>query len=492
MRSPLSLFSSPARGIAGRLAGLGAAGFAAVLVIVPMAHAETPAAPSTDTGTPPPTGPATPSDSPTTGTGTSTGTAATSEPAAVPTDASSDPAPSPTGPGAPTKAATAKTGAKIKPAVVTPDVAVGPNYGAQKVFIGVQTKSGGYYPPGVSTAGSVIELLDETVPGVVPASSGTTTCTTVAQGTGPGSSCFPGFFGGYTLAPGHRLTLRQIAPPQPGMLIDPAPQAVEPCVFPVPALNIAKPQIAPAAVPTCSGSPNFVSVNFIDPGLPPVAVNDASAVQTGSSVNIPVLSNDQTSGAPTTISAVSTPAHGHAVIIGGHIHYTSNLGFFGADVFTYTITTPNGSATATVSLTVTAPPIAVDDSASTVGGTDTAGNPVTVHVLANDKAQGGTLALRAAGAAAHGSVAISGAAIIYTPAAGFAGADRFTYTITNGHGTSTATVTVTVTAPLVVATAGSSLANTGTPSEQLLSTGSILLITGAGLLLVGRRRRGIA
>ena len=44
---------------------------------------------------------------------------------------------------------------------------------------------------------------------------------------------------------------------------------------------------------------------------------------------------------------------------------------------------------------------------------------------------------------------ISNNMVIYTPAAGVAGTDRFTYTINDGRGgTATATVTVTITAPI--------------------------------------------
>jgi hypothetical protein len=148
--------------------------------------------------------------------------------------------------------------------------------------------------------------------------------------------------------------------------------------------TFARHQAVSAADPICP--PDGTNVTFVDRGLPPIAVNDVSTVQTGGPVQLHVLPNDTTNGVPTTISAVSTPAHGTAVRVGTHITYKPNAGFFGVDAFTYTITTANGSSTATVSITVTAPPTAVDDAASTLGGTDSAGRPVTVAVLANDKA----------------------------------------------------------------------------------------------------------
>jgi hypothetical protein len=507
MRSPLLLPSSPARSITARLVRFGAAGFAAALVAAPMAHGDDAPTPlSTDTGTPPadpgtptdattPTDAATPTDTGTpSDTTTPTDSTTNSEPTtpADPTTGSA-PAPSPTGSAPRAKAGTAKSRAKVTRVAVTPAV-VG-DYGLRKINIGVQTDAGTYYyPPGTTTVGSTMEIV-ETSSLLPPAPPKTTLCTTVADSPDPadtGSHCE--FFGGpfgYVADPGGTVVVRQIAPPQPGMIIDPLPQTVPACVNPVAVVaDVAAPQAVPAAEgPPCPLFPfEGTSLTFTDPGIPPNAVDDVSSVASGGSVQVQVLSNDETAGAPTTISAVSTPPHGTAVLSGTHITYTPAAGFFGVEAFTYTITTPNGSSTATVSITVTAPPIAVDDAASTLGGTDAAGQPVSVAVLANDKAQGGALSITAVGAAAHGTATVNGASIVYTPSAGFSGTDTFTYTITNGHGSSTASVTITVTAPLVV----DGLANTGAPSEQLLGAASLLILSGGGLALAGRRRRSNA
>nr|WP_256368363.1 Ig-like domain-containing protein [Mangrovicoccus sp. HB161399] len=98
------------------------------------------------------------------------------------------------------------------------------------------------------------------------------------------------------------------------------------------------------------------------------------------------------------------------------------------------------------------PPLAVDDSASTVMGTE-----VVIDVLANDQAtEGDAFAITAVGAPGNGTAEIdtndpsdpADDLIRYIPAVGFVGTDSFTYSITDDDGTSTATVSVTVDYPV--------------------------------------------
>jgi hypothetical protein len=125
--------------------------------------------------------------------------------------------------------------------------------------------------------------------------------------------------------------------------------------------------------------------------------------------------------------------------------YTPAPGFSGSDSFGYTVSDGQGGfATATVGVTVTAsnhPPVAANDSAITNQAV-----PVTVLVLANDSdADGDALAVSAVGPAAHGSTAIGGGGVVYTPAAGYYGSDSFAYTVSDGQGGfATATVSVQV------------------------------------------------
>jgi hypothetical protein len=87
---------------------------------------------------------------------------------------------------------------------------------------------------------------------------------------------------------------------------------------------------------------------------PPVAVNDTATATADGAVTIDVLANDtDPDGDLLTLTIVTPPANGTAVVDNGQIIYTPNAGFVGSDSFTYSITDgKGGSAIATVSLTV--------------------------------------------------------------------------------------------------------------------------------------------
>jgi ELWxxDGT repeat protein len=92
------------------------------------------------------------------------------------------------------------------------------------------------------------------------------------------------------------------------------------------------------------------------------------------------------------------------------------------------------------------PPAAVADSANAANG-----QAVTVNVLSNDADSDGSLdtaSVHIAQAPAHGTAAVVANGVTYTPTAGYAGTDTFTYTVADNQGntSSAATVTLTVTA----------------------------------------------
>ncbi|RDL48592.1 hypothetical protein BLJAPNOD_04869 [Ensifer sp. M14] len=113
--------------------------------------------------------------------------------------------------------------------------------------------------------------------------------------------------------------------------------------------------------------------------------------------------------------------------------------------YTFTVTATdanNATGTAAYSIAIAVEAPTAGNVSATVAANSTA-NPVTLDL-------GGGIAdtLAIGTQPTHGTAAVSGLAITYTPTPGYSGSDSFTYTATNATGTSTAaTVTITVTAP---------------------------------------------
>lgn len=191
-----------------------------------------------------------------------------------------------------------------------------------------------------------------------------------------------------------------------------------------------------------------VTVTVVVVNLPPVAEDDSAVTAEATAVNIDVLANDTDDGDQLTVSIVTGPANGSAVVAADNsISYEPEPGFSGTDSFVYEL--DDGSATdlATVSITVTAvvvnqAPDAVDDTATT--DQDQA---VSIPVLANDSDPDGVvIAIDTITTPLNGVVVADSAGVLtYTPDTGFSGEDSFSYSITDSDGaTASATVTVTV------------------------------------------------
>jgi hypothetical protein len=198
-----------------------------------------------------------------------------------------------------------------------------------------------------------------------------------------------------------------------------------------------------------------INVTFVD--YPPVAKNDSAQTNPGTPVAINVLANDTDQNndiAPGTVSIGSGPSNGTAVVntSTGVVTYTPNAGFSGNDSFTYTVATTHGAVSnvATVSIHVHEPPIANNDTATTLEET-----PVTIDVLANDTDPSGATILPSSVTVttqpAHGSVSVdpSTGNVLYTPAFNYFGTDTFQYTIADSNGVTSKPGTVTITITFV-------------------------------------------
>ncbi len=145
--------------------------------------------------------------------------------------------------------------------------------------------------------------------------------------------------------------------------------------------------------------------------------------------------------------AVGTPNYGGTAILSGttHILYTPATGYYGSEVFTYTVADSGGlTASATVTVDVggaNSAPVVVDDTASTLE--DVA---VDIPVLANDHDPDlQTLSIVSVGTPISGSASIAGNVVHYAPATDLYGLDHFDYAVSDGWLTVTGRITVTVT-----------------------------------------------
>ncbi|MBI3350153.1 MAG: tandem-95 repeat protein, partial [Burkholderiales bacterium] len=170
----------------------------------------------------------------------------------------------------------------------------------------------------------------------------------------------------------------------------------------------------------------------------PVASDDTATTPQGQAIALDVLANDHDAdGNALTASIASGPAHGTVTVAAdGRLVYTPDVGYVGSDSFTYVANDGQAaSAPATVTIAVTAQPpanqapVAVDDTVTT-----TQGQPVRFDVRANDSdAEGSVLQVTLLAAPAHGSVVLQpDGTLVYTPAAGYAGSDSFSYQVSDG------------------------------------------------------------
>jgi hypothetical protein len=213
----------------------------------------------------------------------------------------------------------------------------------------------------------------------------------------------------------------------------------------------------------------------------PDAADDAASVAEDSGANlIDVLANDSDANGDTlTVTAVTQGAHGSVANNGTSVSYTPAANYFGPDSFTYTIDDGNGeSDTATVTVTVTNvndPPVAAGE--NYVIDQDTVLNVAAPGLLANDSDIDGdtlTAVSYSGGVTTHGVVAgNANGGFSYTPNAGYAGSDSFTYRVNDGT-VSSAPVTVNITIndtqpPAITASLATSLL--WPPNHDLVNVG---------------------
>ncbi|WP_382309646.1 cell wall-binding repeat-containing protein [Herbiconiux sp. UC225_62] len=185
-----------------------------------------------------------------------------------------------------------------------------------------------------------------------------------------------------------------------------------------------------------TAAPSLASVPSARAAVPPVAVDDAFTTAQSAPLIEEIRANDSLGGEDLSWTVITYPKHGQ--LTGGRadnkLIYTPDRGFAGADSMQYCLATLHGFAclsnTATVTITVLAG-IPVDDHFAVAAMT-----PLQLKradVLANDVNADHLTWSALVEAPKHGTLTKSSLpeAVIYTPAAGFAGTDSFKYCLTS-------------------------------------------------------------
>ncbi|MBS0308599.1 MAG: autotransporter domain-containing protein, partial [Proteobacteria bacterium] len=177
------------------------------------------------------------------------------------------------------------------------------------------------------------------------------------------------------------------------------------------------------------GGPSAAAVVTITVANPP------PPVASNTSVNVPYNTakvidlTAKVTGVSSSIAIASPPGHGTALVAGYTVNFTPTAGYTGPDSFTYTVTGPGGtSAPATVSVTV--------DTLAPTGAAVTMTVPLNTATTLDlaPHITGSSISGVSIGTnPAHGTVAVNGTRVIFTPANNYFGADSFTY-IAYGNG----------------------------------------------------------
>ena len=201
---------------------------------------------------------------------------------------------------------------------------------------------------------------------------------------------------------------------------------------------------------TVDSAPATVSISVSPVNDPPVAVDDAYAVDEDTSLDVTspgVLANDSdVDGDALTAILVSGSTNGALTLNSdGSFSYTPALNYNGPDSFTYKAndgTADSGVATVTIAVTaVNDPPVADAQSVSTKQDT-----PVAITLTASD-VDADPLSFNMLLGPSHGTLSGSAPNLTYTPNPGFNGTDSFTFNAHDGTVDSNiATVSITISA----------------------------------------------
>lgn len=213
---------------------------------------------------------------------------------------------------------------------------------------------------------------------------------------------------------------------------------------------------------------------------PPTAQADAFAAGFATSIDIQastLLMNDtDIENGTLSVTGVSPGTHGSVTLSAGKVTFTPENGFTGAATFSYQVSDGEMTSNGNVSVTVGAnnAPVAVNDTVAAVE--DTAKTVTVMSLLANDTdADMQTLSISEVGGATHGTVALQGTNITFTPDPNYNGAASFTYRVSDGGSAATGTVMLTIAAVNDAPTVVNDTGFTATEDAMLVLTAAQLL-----------------
>jgi len=184
------------------------------------------------------------------------------------------------------------------------------------------------------------------------------------------------------------------------------------------------------------------TVNAALPGAPTIGTATAGNAQATVTFTAPASNGGS---AITGYTVISSPG---GITATGSSSPITVTGLTNGVAYTFTVTATNAAGTGAASATsnaVTALQAPNANNSSTTVAANSSANPITLNIT-----DGTASSVAIASAASHGTAIASGTSISYTPTAGYAGIDSFTYTATNATGTSSAaTVSITVSAPIL-------------------------------------------
>ncbi|MFY7651945.1 MAG: CshA/CshB family fibrillar adhesin-related protein, partial [Chitinophagaceae bacterium] len=177
----------------------------------------------------------------------------------------------------------------------------------------------------------------------------------------------------------------------------------------------------------------------------PVGVNDSDNTFLNTPVTTVVKNNDGPSGNNATVLINNQPSNGTAIVNpNGTVTYTPKPGFSGTDVYTYTITTPDGLISEPITVTITVSALPKPQGVADIDTTYIQ-LPITVDIKKNDGSTAQNTSLQISSQPTRGSVSLNTTGTItYTPNANFIGVDSLFYTLTNAEAVVSLPIKVTI------------------------------------------------